>query len=110
MASRSRMSSPSAARRMATTMTPNTASRVSTERCCREPGRERCSELEPIEIWWAAKHVAEQDRFDQLGMEVDRADEAEGRFAEPGDADSGNPEQYYLPPQLGWIERRIEDI
>ena len=43
-------------------------------------------------------------------MEVDRADEAEGRLPEPGDADAGNPEQYYLPPQLGWVERRIEDV
>ena len=29
-------------------------------------------------------------------MEVDRADEAEGRLPEPGDADTGNTEQYYL--------------
>ena len=43
-------------------------------------------------------------------MEVDRADETEGRLPEPGDADAGNPEQYYLPPQLGWVERRIEDV
>jgi hypothetical protein len=45
-----------------------------------QPGRERRSELEPIEKGWAAKQVAEQDRFDQLGMEVDRADETEGRL------------------------------
>jgi len=75
-----------------------------------EPGRERRSELEPIEKWWAAEQVAEQDRFDQLGMEVDRADETERRFPEPGDVDVGNPEQYYVSPQLGWVERRIEDV
>ena len=75
-----------------------------------EPGRERRSELEPIEKWWAVEQVAEQDQFDQLGMEVDRADETEGRLPQPGDADAGNPEQYYLPPQLGWVERRIEDV
>src|ERR1700758_277410 len=43
-------------------------------------------------------------------MEVGRANEAEGRFPEPGDADPGNPEQYDLPPQLGWLERWIEDV
>src|SRR5260370_40309981 len=43
-------------------------------------------------------------------MEVDCADEAEGRLAEPSDADSSNPEQYYLPLQLGWIQRRIEAV
>ncbi len=58
----------------------------------------------------AVQQSVEQDRFDQLGMEVDRADETEGRLPEPGDADTGNPEQYYLPPQLGWVERRIEDV
>src|ERR1700737_2938707 len=43
-------------------------------------------------------------------MEVDRADETERRFPEPGDTDAGNPEQYYLPPQHGWVECRIEDV
>ncbi len=76
----------------------------------REPGHERCSEFEPIEKWWAMEQVAEQDRFDQLGMEIDRADETEGRFPEPGDADAGNPEQYHLPPELDWVKRRIEDV
>src|ERR1700730_511401 len=43
-------------------------------------------------------------------MEVDRADETERRFSEPGDTDAGNPEQYYLPPPLGWVECPIEDV
>src|ERR1700737_4260408 len=43
-------------------------------------------------------------------MEVDRADETERRFPEPGDPEAGTPEQYYLPPQHGWVERRIEDV
>ena len=76
----------------------------------REPGGERRSELKPIEKWWAAEQVAKQDRFDQLGMEVNRADETERRFPKPGDVDVGNPEQYYVPLQLGWVERRIEDV
>ena len=43
-------------------------------------------------------------------MEVDRADQTEGRLPEPDDAGAGNPEQYYLPLQLGWVERWIEDV
>ncbi len=43
-------------------------------------------------------------------MEVDRADETEGRLPKPGDADACNPEQDYLPPQLSWVERRIEHV
>src|SRR6266702_7418977 len=43
-------------------------------------------------------------------MEVDRADETEGCLPEPGDAEAGNPEQYHLPPQLGRVESRIENI
>src|SRR5437762_4873419 len=43
-------------------------------------------------------------------MEVDISDETEGCFPEPGDADAGDPEQYYLPPQPGRVERRIEDV
>jgi len=60
------------------------------------PAASAASKLEPIEIWWAAKQAAEQDRFDQLGMEVDRADETEGRLPEPRDAEAGNPE--HIPP------------
>ena len=76
----------------------------------REPGGERRRELEPIEKRWAAEQVAKQDRFDQLGMEVNRADKTERCFPKPGNVDVGNPEQYYVPPQLGWVERRIEDV
>ena len=43
-------------------------------------------------------------------MEVDRADETEGGFPEPGDADAGNPEQYHLTPELGGVERRIKNV
>ena len=46
----------------------------------------------------------------QYTLAIDRADEAKGRLPEPGDADTGNPEQHYLPPQLGRIKRRIEDV
>ena len=47
---------------------------------------------------------------DNLGVKVDRPDKAEGRLPEPGDPDTGNPEQHYLPPQLSRIKRRIEDV
>ena len=43
-------------------------------------------------------------------MEVNRADETERRFPKPGDVDVRNPEQYYVPLQLDWVERRIEDV
>ena len=43
-------------------------------------------------------------------MEVDRADEAQGRFPQSGDVEAGNPEQHHLPLQLSWIECRIENI
>src|SRR5215472_5158227 len=43
-------------------------------------------------------------------MEVDGMSQTKGCLLKPGDADAGNPEQYYLPAQLGWFERRIEHV